>query len=206
MKQEITLHRAMSEIKNIEAKLQNTVPTVVAVASKKDGIPGMSIEEFEKKSQGAVDEYVALVDRLTALKVARNKANAMNTITVCGKQMSLDEAIAKKATLQYNRNLLSTIKHQTNQANAVVAQASQEVERKVEAQVQSIAGSTKKVSEEELTSIRKMIERSTGKEVVMGKNVKSFVEKLEKSIEDFSLEIDFALSEANACIKVEIEV
>lgn len=205
MKQEITLHRAMSEIKSIEAKLQE-IPSVVAVANKKDGIQGMSIEEFQSKSQGAVDEYCNLVQRLVALKVARNKANATNCITVCGQQMTLDEGIARKAVLNYNRNLLNIIKHQMNQANAAVQQASLEVERKVEAQVQSIAGSTKKISEEELGTIRKMLEKSTGKEIVMGKNVKAFIEKLEKSINEFSLEIDFALSEANACIKVEIEV
>ena len=51
-----------------------------------------------------------------------------------------------------------------------------------------------------------MIERSTGREIVMGKNVEAFIKKLTEELEQFMVEVDFALSEANASVKVEVAV
>lgn len=201
--EQVSLHRVIAEIKNLEVKLSQT-QQVVAVASKKDGLVNMTNEQFESKSQGAVDQFVANVDRLQKLKVARNLANATNQITISGQQMTLDAAIARKATAHFTRGFVDMIKQQINMATAQVTAASNEVERKIEAQVQAIGGSTKKVSDEELKAIRAMIEKSTGKEMVMGKNVKAFIESASEELDKFLLEVDFALSEANASIKVEV--
>ena len=201
--EQVSLHRVIAEIKNLEVKLVQP-QQVVAVASKKDGLVNMTNEQFEAKSQGAVDQFVANVDRLQKLKVARNLANATNMVSISGQTMTLDAAIARKATAQYTRNFVDMIKQQINHATVQVTQASNEVERKIEAQVQAIGGSTKKVSDEELKAIRAMIEKSTGKEIVMGKNVKAFIESASEELDKFLLEVDFALSEANASIKVEV--
>ena len=201
--EQVSLHRVIAEIKNLEVKLVQP-QQVVAVASKKDGLVNMTNEQFEAKSQGAVDQFIANVDRLQKLKVARNLANATNTVNISGQTMTLDAAIAKKATAQYTRNFVDMIKQQINHATVQITQASNEVERKIEAQVQAIGGSTKKVSDEELKAIRAMIEKSTGKEIVMGKNVKAFIESASEELDKFLLEVDFALSEANASIKVEV--
>lgn len=201
--EQISLHRVIAEIKNLEVKLSQP-QQVVAVASKKDGLVNMTNEQFEAKSQGAIDQFVAGVDRLQKLKVARNLANATNQITISGQSMTLDAAIARKATAHLTRGFVDMVKQQINMATAQVTQASNEVERKIEAQVQAIGGSTKKVSDEELKAIRAMIEKSTGKEIVMGKNVKAFIESASEELDKFLLEVDFALSEANASIKVEV--
>lgn len=201
--EQLSLHRVIAEIKNIEVKL-GQVQSVVAVASKKDGLVNMTNEQYEAKSQGIVDQFVANVERLQKLKVARNLANATNQVTILGRSMTLDAAISRKATANYTRSFIDMIKQQINIATGQIAVASAEVERKIEAQVQAIGGSTKKVSDEELKAIRSMIEKSTGKEMVMGKNVKAFVESASEELDKFLLEVDFALSEANASIKVEV--
>jgi hypothetical protein len=49
-----------------------------------------------------------------------------------------------------------------------------------------------------------MYEQSLGKQVAVGDNIKTSLEKLEKYITEFSNEIDYVLSEANANTYVEI--
>lgn len=201
---EMSLHRVIAEIKNLEQKLVRQ-EQIVATVQKKDRMAGsQTAEQFEQDSQGKVDAFVANLERLRKLKVARNLANATNSITVSGEVMTIDEAIARKATAGYAQQFVYSIQSQLVNAANQVALASAEVERKIEGQVSAIGGSTKKVSDEELKTIRTMIERSTGREIVMGKNVESFVKKMSEELEKFMVEVDFALSEANASVKVEV--
>jgi len=203
---EMSLHRVIAEIKNLEQKLVRN-EQVVATVQKKDRMVGtQTAEQFEVESQGKVDAFVANINKLRALKVARNLANATNKIKVAGIEMTIDEAIARKATVGYIQQFVYAIQSQMVNAANQVSAASTEVERKIEAQVTAIGGSTKKVSDEELKTIRAMIERSTGREIVMGKNVEAFVKKMVAELEQFLVEVDFALSEANATVKVEVAV
>lgn len=200
----LSLHRVIAEIKHLEEKMK-VAQAVVGVATKKDGIVGtVSKEVFESQSQGIVDQFVANLDRLRKLKAARNIANATTKIAINGREMTIDEAIIHKVTAEYIRVFVNSIKHQINTATTVVNQASQEVEKKIESQVAVIGGSTKKISDEELKSIRVLFERSTGKEIVLGKNVENFVKTASDELEKFLVEVDYALSEINASTYVEV--
>lgn len=202
---EMSLHRIIAEIKNLEAKLAQT-KVVVGVASKKDQLVGnMTADQFRAHSQGIVDEFTSNLERLRKLKVARNKANVQNEVVICSQKMTLDEAIARKATASFLQNFIFSVQQQIVNATNQVSLASQETERKIEQQVSSIGGSTKKISEEEISTIRKMMERSTGKELVVGQNVDAFIKSTQTQLEQFLVEVDFVLSEANASIKVNIE-
>ena len=200
----ISLHRVIAEIKNLENKLSEQ-KAIVSVATKKDQMVGtQNKQQFESTSQAAIDQFSSDLKRLQKLKVARNLMNATTQVVVNGRTMTIDEALAVKATLPIQQAFIHMIKAQMNNASVVVSQASAEVERKIEAQVSAIGGSTKKITEEELKTIRNMMEKSTGKEIVMGSNVAKFLEEASKEIETFQLEIDFALSEVNAKTEVEI--
>lgn len=202
---EMSLHRVIAEIKNIEQKLQQPVQ-LVATASKKDGMVGnLTKEQFAKESQSALDSYVANVEKLRKLKAARNRANSTWCVIVGNDSMTIDEAIIRKATVGYLQMLVNNCKNQYNAALQQVQAASNEVEKKIDAQVTAISGSTKKVSDEELTAIRKMLERSTGREIAIGSNVEAFIKECSQQIENFLVEVDFALSEANATCKVVID-
>lgn len=201
----ISLHRVIAEIKNLEQKLMVNGQQVVGVATKKDGMVGHTPKEkFEQNSQGCIDSFVDNLERLRNLKVARNIANATTKVCVSGQEMTIDEAIVRKATASYLQQFIQGIKQQYVGAVNTVNAASQEVERKIEAQVIAIGGSSKKVSEEEMKTIRAMMERSTGKEIVVGKNVEAFLEKSMAEIEKFMVEVDFVLSEANAMTQVDV--
>lgn len=194
----LSLHRVIAEIKHLEEKMK-IAQAVVGLASKKDGIVGtVSKEVFQSESQGVVDQFVANLNRLRKLKSVRNIANATTKVVINGREMTIDEAIIHKVTAEYIRVFINSIKHQLNTAAVEVNKASLEVENKIEAQVAVIGGSTKKVSDEELKNIRALFERSTGKEIVIGKNVESFVKTASDELENFLVEVDYALSEINA--------
>lgn len=202
--QKISLHRAIAEIKNLEEKLL-TPMAVVSVASNKDQMVGsMTKEKFESESQGNIDLFVANLERLRVLKTARNLANATVKMKVAGEEMTIDEAIVRKATASFMKQFITIVKQQMVHSTNLVAAASAEVEKKIEQQMIAIGGSTKKVSEDEVRTIRAMVERSTGKQLVLGKNVESFLKDAENKVENFLLEVDFSLSEINAQTLIEV--
>lgn len=201
----ISLHRAMAEIKSLTYQIQNFNQSIVSTATKNNNMVGhLSADAYKIQSQSNIDNYKSMVERLFKLRVARNLANSTTIVNVRGEQMTIDAALTKKSSVYYMQQLLNQIKAQMNTAQMQVAQANTEIDRKVDNQVTAIAGSNKTVKQEELNAIREMMERTTGREIVMGRNVMQFIEETERESVLFMTEIDFALSEINATTFVDV--
>lgn len=200
----ISLHRVIAEIKSLEEKLNLSVPVVAACSSKDQMVGNLTKEKFEAQSQGAIDEFTANLSRLRKLKAARNLANSTTVVKIAGSEMTIDEAIIYKVTSEKLRTFVQFVKSQMVAAANQVAIASAEVEKKIEAQAIAIGGSTKKIDQNELDTIRRMFQKSTGKEIAIGSNVEDFIAKATKSLDEFAVEVDYVLSEANAKTLVEV--
>lgn len=201
----ISLHRVIAEIKSLEEKLNLSVPVVAACSSKDQMVGNLTKEKFEAQSQGAIDEFTANLSRLRKLKAARNLANSTTVVKIAGSEMTIDEAIIYKVTSEKLRTFVQFVKSQMVAAANQVAIASAEVEKKIEAQAIAIGGSTKKIDQNELDTIRRMFQKSTGKEIAIGSNVEDFIAKATKSLDEFAVEVDYVLSEANAKTLVDVE-
>lgn len=201
----ISLHRVIAEIKALEEKLNLSVPVVAACSSKDQMVGNLTKEKFEAQSQGAIDEFTANLSRLRKLKAARNLANSTTVVKIAGSEMTIDEAIIYKVTSEKLRTFVQFVKSQMVAAANQVAIASAEVEKKIEAQAIAIGGSTKKIDQNELDTIRRMFQKSTGKEIAIGSNVEDFIAKATKSLDEFAVEVDYVLSEANAKTLVDVE-
>lgn len=201
----ISLHRVIAEIKSLEEKLNLSVPVVAACSSKDQMVGNLTKEKFEAQSQGAIDEFTANLSRLRKLKAARNLANSITIVKIAGSEMTIDEAIIYKVTSEKLRTFVQFVKSQMVAAANQVAIASAEVEKKIEAQAIAIGGSTKKIDQNELDTIRRMFQKSTGKEIAIGSNVEDFIAKATKSLDEFAVEVDYVLSEANAKTLVDVE-
>lgn len=200
----ISLHRVIAEIKSLEERLNLSVPVVAACSSKDQMVGNLTKEKFEAQSQGAIDEFTANLSRLRKLKAARNLANSTTVVKIAGSEMTIDEAIIYKVTSEKLRTFVQFVKSQMVAAANQVAIASAEVEKKIEAQAIAIGGSTKKIDQNELDTIRRMFQKSTGKEIAIGSNVEDFIAKATKSLDEFAVEVDYVLSEANAKTLVEV--
>jgi hypothetical protein len=154
-------------------------------------------------SQSRFDAWAAQVERLVLLKTLRNKANVLVEVTVGGKQMTMDQAIAKKAMLTWQKSALANFKAQLQKAQLEVTKADADVQISVDKAVAAAVASNA-LTTEQSNVFKAMYEQSLGKQVAVGDNIKTSLEKLEKYITEFSNEIDYVLSEANANTYVEI--
>lgn len=201
----ISLTRVLSEIKSITEALA-TQATIAAVSTNKTGrvaTENCSHEQFKLTSQSRFDAWTAQAERLVLLKTLRNKANVLVEVTVGGKQMTMDQAIAKKAMLTWQKSALANFKAQLQKAQLEVTKADADVQISVDKAVAAAVASNA-LTTEQSNVFKAMYEHSLGKQIAVGDNIKTSLEKLEKYITEFSNEIDYVLSEANANTHVEI--
>lgn len=201
----LSLTRLLSEIKTTEERIMK-LPVIVGVAANStDRVAeeNESVEDFKKTSQSRFDTWMSLSERLVKLRAARNKANATTYVTVCGKSVTMDEAIVMKSLLNLQKQALEGFKKQIGMVENFVTRADNEVKVAVDKAVaQSIASQT--LTEDQSKLFNDMYKKSLGKSMVIGESVKAGIKKLEDHITSFSAEIDYVLSEANSTTKVEV--
>jgi hypothetical protein len=199
---EMSLHRIIAEIKATENKLQVLNGTSFVFTVPVDQTAETT--EGKKLSQSNFDSVAALLTKLAVLKAARNKANATTNVTIAGKTMTIDEALAKKAANIYQLNFLNTLRAQMNAGKIKVDQVQAQIESKIAQQVTAASGGTKKATDDEINVFRTMAERNTKLAVVAFDGMKEKVEAMARDLEQFTTEVDYTLSEANAITKVEV--
>ena len=201
----ISLTRVLSEIKTLSEHVKN-FPVIADVGVNKTSkviAENCTVAQFNLVSQARYDTWVAQIERLVLLKSARNQANTNEYVTVNGKQMTMDEAISKKAMLEVQKSALNKFKAQLSSAQQVVTKADADVQTSVDKAV-AAAVTSNPLTEEQVQVFKKMYEASLGKTIAGGSNIKTCLENLEKYIKEFSDEIDYVLSEANANTFVEV--
>lgn len=199
---EMSLHRVIAEIKSQEAKLAaiNSTSFVATAASGADGI-----DTYKKQSQAAIDKISSAMKNLAALKAARNKANTSVVVKIAGKELTIDEALSQKAALPYKQQLVNVLQSQYNQAEQLVKNADAQIEQKVNQNIAQMFSGTKKATEDEIALIRNTVSKANKQEIVATDGLKTLIDNLKKEIEEFTTEVDFVLSEANATNKVFVE-
>lgn len=203
---ELTLTRCLSEIKKLEAELANVPVFVRVAANKNDRVEGVlqSADEFARTSQSDWDQYLEKSERLILLKVARNKANVSTVVMVGGKEVSMDEAIARKALVPVLKNMIAQVKRNISTVEQQVQKSENEVQSAIDKNVNAASASGTPLSEAQTQVLRQMYESSLGKKMVLGENIKAALKNVEDEINKFELEIDYVLSEANATTKVTV--
>lgn len=201
MKTSMSLHRVISQIKSIEERLHSIRHTPFAQAVKGGNVE--LIGELRKGYQSAQDRFASDIQNLATLKAARNLANSTTSVSIAGRSMTIDQALATKSTIQYRQELVNTLKSQLVSAESAERQAKEEQERKLGELVSKMFTGTRKATTEELDVLRNQFEKV---QVVHSTNLKELIASSEKEIQDFTTEIDFALSEANAVNKVDVEL
>ena len=199
---EMSLHRIIAEIKSAEQKLQGVSNGDFVFMAPADN--QLEIEQAVKMSQSAFDKYNNLLSNLATLKAARNRANATTTVTIAGRKMTIDEALAQKAANVYRLSLLNTMRSQMTNGKARVDAVQAQIETRIAQQVAAASQGTKKASDAEVEVFRSLAERNTKQTLVAFPGLPTKVEEIATFLEQFATEVDYVLSEANATTKVEV--
>ena len=99
MKETMTIHKALSELKLLDARINDKTEALEVVVANKHSnskIHGVSVDEFCKNAKEAYQSLRTLINRRNAIKRAVTKSNAITTVQIGGKTYTVAEAIDMK--------------------------------------------------------------------------------------------------------------
>ncbi|WOZ57543.1 hypothetical protein [Pseudomonas phage vB_PseuGesM_254] len=202
----ISVTRALAQIKSLNAKIQRATAApfiALAVGGKPQNFTG-NAQEVETQLRANLQSVQDLIEQRDKLKVAIVKSNAITSLEVNGKIYTVAGAIEHKGSVEFMVALANQLQAQSRQAIQQVERANVDVEKRLEQLTLAAAGKDRKVDPEELAAIRDPFIKNNAATIIDPSNIQQVVEKLLAEIEEFKLNVDFALSESNAVTLIEV--
>lgn len=203
----LTITRALSELKLLDKRIRKEIESAsfVAGVQKKKKIMGMyTKDEFSKKSHGEIDSVQSLIERRKMIKSALVNSNARTMVTIAKNTMTVAEAIERKTSIEYEKELLQKMKKRYNAAYNEVENANTQVKQKLDILLESNFGKDIKASATDVEAISKPYLEQNEWELVDPLGIVGRIEKFEREIDEFEHEVDFILSESNTITTIEI--
>lgn len=208
--EEMTVHKALAELKTLDSRIQKAVRQGVYVTCKRHSdtkISGVNVSDYcTKTMQAGYDSAVDLIRRRNAIKRAVVLSNAKTEVVVAGERYTVAEAIdMKNHGLDGDVLLLSTMESQYAAVVHNINQNSGDIlQKKAENYVAGMFGGKDKVDGEEAK--KQMADYITANtyEQVDPLRIQDKIKALDEHISAFMAEVDGALSTSNALTTIEI--
>lgn len=204
----ISIHRALTELKMLNHRIEaatNEVSAVLANRKSNSKINGVEMQEYEKQMQASYDKVVSLIDYRNRIKALVVESNAKTKVIVGKEEMTVAEAIERKQSIQYEKELLEVMQQQYRSAVNTVAKENDALPAKLETYLVNILGNKEKQSSEEVKLHTETFMKRNEYELIDPMNVKKKIEALNNRIEEFESEVDAVLSESNATTFIEVQ-
>ena len=210
MKETMTVHKALSELKILTNRIENMIASNTFVVSNKHNnskIGGEPVEEFCRQAKENYQSVRTLIARRNAIKRAVIRSNAVTHVTVAGTEFTVAEAIdMKSAGLEWVEALKNRLAIQLNVAKNNADKENEKLSDRTDTYMKSMyAGTDLKNMSEEMQKVRDNFILSQTVEIVDPLNVAQEVSDLTSQIDAFMSEVDSALSVSNALTTVEVE-
>lgn len=206
---EMTLHRALSELKLADAKIEKKIlalGTVVGWKQKDKPVFGYVDEaKFIEDNKSTYQSVVDLLNRKTVIKTALVKKNAETNVTINGNVMTIADAITMKANMALEKKLVLQLKTSYNAAASKINKDNEGVRMKLQEAIVAMLGrEAAKTKPDEVEMLTRSFMSLHEYLMVDPLDVTNVVREREEQIENFEAEVDAVLSEINGVEKITI--
>lgn len=207
----MTIHRALSELKLIDAKIEKGIQAIEPTGLNQTDKPVNGFykrEDFEKNAQSNYDSVTALIDRKTKIKSAIVTANGKTMVEVGGKKMTIADAITQKTIIAFKKSLIATLSKKHTAVKAKFMTENEKVNNVALENAKIMIGKqgdgTVKPTDADVKAIVEPFVKRNEFHLVDPLGVENLVLKLQSEVDAFEADIDAVLSEINAVTIVEI--
>ena len=213
--EKMTVHKALAELKTMDDRITKAIGDttyVLAVKHSAEKINGMTIQNFKEKMRSGHQKVTDLINRRDAMKRAVVFSNATTKIKVGENEFTVAEAIEMKNhgmefKIALLRKMTAAYVAAQNDLNRNDGEA---LEKKAEQYVLSVINAQPKdskmsVDSEAMKALRKTYIENNTYDLIDPLDVKKIMEELDAEINEFSAEVDAALSVSNALTVIEFE-
>lgn len=207
---EMSIHRALSELKLLDAKIQKGLRNQFIGSKKKSdekvSQTGSITSMFEAK---ALSEYQSLQDLIRRRAMIKSKiveSNAKTQVTIAGERYTVAEAIEHKNTVAYLESLLRELKSQYNSVVSYVNNYNSTTEYEINSEIDRMNQSkANPLQGDQLSAYVELQHAMRDMEVVDPLHLSGEIDKLETYIMDFKNEVDYILSTSNAVTLITVD-
>lgn len=202
---QISITRALAEVKSLNDRIEKATRQGVFVTVTVGGktTNGQDLQSATQTLKSNLQQVTDLIERRQAVKTAIIRSNAVATVTINGKELTVAEAIERKGSIDKERALMSVLQQQLGQARAVTERNNVQMQGRIDTMLQAAVGKERKATEDELEAISKPYTSSNVTAPLDPNGLEAVILKMEADINGFLFEVDFALSEANAKTLIE---
>ena len=203
-----SIHRALSELKTIDSRIDKTIQSLEPVGYQQDKklVNGFyDVNDFNKNVKSKFDSINDLISRKNVIKSAIVKANNTTIVTIGGKQMTISDAINYKTVIDRKKKLLEHLKQKNAKVKADIEKRNTDVNKSaLELATSALEKDNVKISDTDAIAITEPYLKKNLYARIDPLNIEKVIEDMELEIYSFESEVDATLSEINAITQVDI--
>lgn len=209
--EKMSVHKALCELKTLDSRITKSIGETKYVFANKHSnnkVNGMSISAYCDEIKAGYQRATDLIKRRDAIKRAVVLSNASTKVAIDGKEYTVAEAIEmKNHGIQMFQSLFKRLEHDNRAARAEANQNNGDMlEIRADEYIKSLYGNTDmKNASEEIKKVRADFISAQTFEIIDPIGITGEMERLEKLINGFMVDIDSALSVSNALTEITIE-
>ena len=201
----ISITRALSELKLLDSRINRAIEEIkFAVCVTKKTNLNINKNDFTAQTTAAYQSINDLINRREKMKAAIMNSNAVTKVKIGAKEMTVSEAIEMKHTIQYKKYILEKVREQRLSVTKEYENHKTKVKQAIDANITQICSRDVKPDPATVQDLTDMMWKNDPVEVFDPVGMDNLVSSLTAEIEDFELNVDFALSEANSLTQIEI--
>lgn len=209
---QISITRALTEVKHLSDRISRALQEpFVGIAKGQDNhkvcvnSPSASVEAVSTTLKSNLQSAIDLIARRELLKRAIIQSNAVTMVTIAGKTMSVAEAIEKKASVQFTKTFVQSLRNQFVTSRNKVEAENTKLMNEINIAVQAAYGNEKgKVDDSQYFAVANPRLKLSQYSLIDPNNVEAVIKKMDDELSAFLEEVDFVLSESNSSVKIEV--
>ena len=210
----MTIHRALAELKTLDARISRAIEELEVTGVAQKGKPILaatgrvyqSEEDFVKAAKSSRDSVNALIRNKSTIKRAIVESNSKTMVTINGQEMSVADAITKKSHLSLQHDLLNRIVALARKSEGTVKTSNEKVEASLQQLLIANFGKETKPTPDQVETVSKPYRDMNEVHPVDPLKSSELIAKMRSDIDGFTTEVDAVLSESNAVTTVEVEL
>jgi hypothetical protein len=201
---QMSITQALAELKLLRKRLDSALDDAefVTMTTKKNMLNKAA---FAVDAKASLQSYRDLLARYNRIKAAIVESNARAKVTIAGKTYSVAEAVERKRSIQYEEELLDRLQRQWKAVSDEYDQYSVTEHARVDRLLSAELGKDSKTNVDVVQALYKTFLEESKAEIVDPINIRDTIRELRKSIDDFTTNVDWVLSEANGQTMIVIE-
>ena len=206
MSEQISITRALAEIKTLDARIVKSTNERYVEMSVGGSVVGSNRSEDETKAaiKQKFQSFTDLVKRRNALKCAIVSSNANTKVKIGDKEMLVAEAIERKNSIAFEEQMINNLRSQHRTAISKVESTNIQANQRLDQMIEVNLGKDRKASADDYDVIAKPFIAKNEAKLIDPLDLEALVQQLQNDVDEFKLNVDFALSEINAVTKITV--